>query len=155
MNVRSTIVPKQRVSLGPASPFARFTDRWAVRLTTYKRDGTPVGTAVNLAVAGDKAYFRTYEETWKFKRLARDPRVEVAPSTIRGKSTGPSMRARARLLDGTEDQRASALIEAKHPVFQGVLVRLVHRIAGYHTRHFELEASEVRMHPRAVVTPSS
>ncbi len=129
------------MSHGPASPFAQFAHQWAVRLTTYKRDGTPVGTAVNLAVAGDKAYFRTYEETWKFKRLARDQKVEVAPSTIRGTASGPSIRARARLLEGAEDERASALVDAKHRVFQGILVRLVHRIAGYHTRHFELEAS--------------
>ena len=60
------------------------------------------------------------------------------------------MRARARLLEGAEDQRASALIEAKHPVFQGVLVRLVHRIAGYHTRHFELEASSTHAQPSEV-----
>jgi PPOX class probable F420-dependent enzyme len=142
MQVRSTMAPKQGFSPGIASPFARFAEQWAVRLTTYKRDGTPVGTAVNLAVAGDKAYFRTYEETWKVKRLSRDRRVEVAPSTIRGASTGPSIRARARLLEGAEDQRASALIDAKHRVFQGVFVHLVHRIAGYHTRHFELEATD-------------
>ena len=83
-------------------PFARFVGQWAVRLTTYRRDGTPVGTAVNLAVAGDKAYFRTYEETWKFKRLARNHEVEVAPSTIRGEATGPSMHAEARALEGAE-----------------------------------------------------
>ena len=89
MSVQTRVAPKQEVSPGLASPFARLADQWAVRLTTYKRDGTPVGTAVNLAVAGDKAYFRTYEETWKFKRLARHREVAVAPSTIRGNATGP------------------------------------------------------------------
>jgi hypothetical protein len=29
-----------------------FVGQWAVLLTTYKRDGTPVGTAVNIAVEG-------------------------------------------------------------------------------------------------------
>jgi PPOX class probable F420-dependent enzyme len=119
-------------------PFARFRDQWAVRLTTFKRDGTPVSTPVNLAVEDDRAYFRTYEETWKFKRLARNQQVEVAPSTIRGAPTGPSMPARARLLEGAEDAHAARLIDAKHRVFQGVLVHLVHRLAGYHTRHFEV-----------------
>jgi hypothetical protein len=66
MSVRSTVAPKQRASVGVGSPFSRFADQWAVRLTTYRRDGTPVGTAVNVAVAGEKAYFRTYEETWKW-----------------------------------------------------------------------------------------
>jgi len=36
-----------------------FVEQWAVLLTTYKRDGTPVGTAVNIVVEGDHAYFRT------------------------------------------------------------------------------------------------
>jgi PPOX class probable F420-dependent enzyme len=120
--------------------FTHLADQWAVRLTTYKRDGTPVGTPVNLAVDGDRAYFRTYEETWKFKRLARNQEVDVAPSTIRGRPTGPATRAHARLLDGAEDSRASRLIDAKHRVFQGLLVHLIHRLARYHTRHFELTA---------------
>jgi uncharacterized protein len=38
-----------------------FVGKWAVLLTTYKRDGTPVGTAVNIAVEGDRAYFRTWD----------------------------------------------------------------------------------------------
>jgi hypothetical protein len=38
-----------------------FVKQWAVLLTTYKRDGTPVGTAVNIAVEGDLAYFRTWD----------------------------------------------------------------------------------------------
>ena len=122
--------------------FARFARQWAIRLTTYKRDGSPVGTPVNIAVDGDRAYFRTYEETWKFKRLTHNPEVEVAPSTIRGEPTGPAMHAHARLLTGSEDERAGSLIDAKHRLFQGLFVRFVHRIAGYHTRHFELTTAD-------------
>jgi hypothetical protein len=44
---------------GARGPLRSFADRWAVRLTTYKLDGTLVGTAVNLAVAADKAYLCT------------------------------------------------------------------------------------------------
>ena len=36
-----------------------FVGQWAALLTTYKRDGTPVGTAVNIVVEDDHAYFRT------------------------------------------------------------------------------------------------
>jgi hypothetical protein len=32
-----------------------FVGQWAVLLITYKRDGTPVGTAVNIAVEGARA----------------------------------------------------------------------------------------------------
>jgi PPOX class probable F420-dependent enzyme len=131
----------QRGRMTSDRSFARFRNQWAVRLTTYKRDGTPVSTPVNIAVSGDHAYFRTYEETWKFKRLSRNQNVEVAPSTLRGDPTGPATPAHARLLSGSEDDRAGDLIDAKHRVFQGLFVRWVHRLLGYHTRHFELRAA--------------
>ncbi len=35
----------------------------AVLLTSYRRDGTPVGTAVNMAVDGDRAFVRTPHRT--------------------------------------------------------------------------------------------
>jgi hypothetical protein len=116
-------------------PFRR---QWASALTTYKRDGTPVGTAVNIAVEGTRAFFRTYEQSWKFKRLRRNSGVEIAPATVTGQPVAPSVRARARLLDGAEAEHAAELINLQHPVFQGLLVRLSHQLLGYTTRHFEL-----------------
>ena len=47
--------------------------QWAVLLTTYKRDGTPVGTAVNIAVEGDLA-FRTRDTAWKLRRIRITPK---------------------------------------------------------------------------------
>jgi PPOX class probable F420-dependent enzyme len=122
----------------PDPRLARFADQWAVALTTYKRDGTPVTTPVNIVVDGTRAFFRTYDKAWKAKRLRNDPRVEVAPSTWRGHATGPAMRARARLLEGAEAERAGRLIDRKHPVFQRVFVRFGHRLQRYSTLHFEL-----------------
>jgi PPOX class probable F420-dependent enzyme len=58
-----------------------FVGQWAVLLTTYKRDGTPVGTAVNIVVEGDRAYFRTWDTAWKLRRIRNNPEVEFAPST--------------------------------------------------------------------------
>jgi hypothetical protein len=55
-----------------------FIGQWAVLLTTYKRDGTPVGTAVNIAVEGDLAYFRTWDTAWKMRRMRNNPHVTVA-----------------------------------------------------------------------------
>ncbi len=47
-------------------PFVR---QWAVLLVTYKRDGTPVGTPVSIAVEGERAFVRTrpthkVRDTW-------------------------------------------------------------------------------------------
>ncbi|HEY1829609.1 MAG TPA: PPOX class F420-dependent oxidoreductase [Acidimicrobiales bacterium] len=57
---------------------------WTVLLTTYKRDGSAVPTPVNLAVEGDRAYFRSYDKAWKTKRIRNNPLVEVAPCSVRG-----------------------------------------------------------------------
>ena len=122
---------------GP-NPLTRLGDTWAVRLTTFRRDGTPVATAVNVAADGERVYFRTYAESGKLKRLRRDARVEVAPSTPTGRATAPSIPAVAQILHGAEDERAGALIDRKHRIFQGGLVRLAHRLRGYATKHFEL-----------------
>jgi uncharacterized protein len=45
----------------PRPALEPFVHQWAVLLTTYRRDGTPVGTPVNIAVEGDHAYVRTWD----------------------------------------------------------------------------------------------
>ena len=66
-----------------------FVEQWGVSLTTYTRDGTPVGTAVNIVVEGDRAYFRTWDTAWKLGRIHTKPEVEFAPCTPLGRPTGP------------------------------------------------------------------
>ena len=115
-----------------------FVGQWAVLLTTYKRDGTPVGTAVNIVVEGDHAYFRTWDTAWKLSRIRNNPEVELAPSTARGKPTAPAIGARARVLEGEGSARAGKLLARKYPALHGLLVPLVHRLRGNKTMHVEL-----------------
>ena len=115
-----------------------FTRQWAILLTTYRRDGTPVGTPVNIAVDRDHAYIRTYDRAGKAKRLRNNPNVEIAPSTMRGKPTGPPIRARLRLLEGEESKWAARALRRKHRIVHGLLVPLSHRLARYKTLHYEV-----------------
>jgi PPOX class probable F420-dependent enzyme len=115
-----------------------FIHQKTVLLTTYKRDGTPVGTPVNLAVDDDAAYFRTWDTAWKARRLRNNQHIQLAPSTQSGKPTGPAIPARARLLDGEEAKHAGRLIGRKHPVLQRVLVPLFHRLTRKRTLHYEV-----------------
>ncbi|TMF08914.1 MAG: PPOX class F420-dependent oxidoreductase [Chloroflexi bacterium] len=110
----------------------------AVLLTSYRRDGTPVGTAVNMAVDGDRAFVRTPHRTGKVKRLRNNPNVEIAPSTFLGKPTGPAIRAQARLLSGDEAKYASGKLARKYRILQGILVPLAHRLTRSNTMHYEL-----------------
>ena len=116
----------------------RFTHQWAVLLTSFRRDGTPVGTPVSIAVDGDRAYVRSPGTAWKVKRITREPRIELAPCTPLGRPTGPAVAATARRLDGDEARRAARALRRRHPFLQGVLVPLVHRAMRCGTAHFEV-----------------
>jgi PPOX class probable F420-dependent enzyme len=120
---------------------APFVTQRTVALTTYRRDGSPVSTAVSIAVDGDRAVFRSFAKAGKTRRLRRNPAVEVAPSTVLGRPTGPAVTGTARLLDGAEAREAARLLRRKHPLLHGVLVPLAHRLGRRRTGrtvHFEL-----------------
>src|SRR6266511_1724012 len=85
-------------------------------LVTYRRDGTPVGTPLSVAVDGDHAFFRSYERAWKTRRLRNRSDVELMPSTARGKPTGAAIHGRARRLEGAEARQAAHALARKHPL---------------------------------------
>ena len=118
-----------------------------ILLTTFKRDGTPVATPVSIAFAGDRAFFRSYDKAWKTKRLRNNPEVEVAASTLRGEPSGPTVHARATLLDGEQARIAARALARRHRVLQGLLVPLSHRLLRYRPMHYELQAGPARAVP--------
>jgi len=120
------------------STLSSLKDTKTVLLTTYKRDGTPVDTPVSLAFDGNRAFFRSYDKAWKTKRLRNNPRVRVAPATVKGTATGPAIEARAILLDGADARLAARTLARRHRVLQAVLVPVMHRLARYRTMHYEL-----------------
>jgi PPOX class probable F420-dependent enzyme len=117
---------------------AHLASQPTVLLTTYRRDGTPVGTPVHLAVDGDRGVFRTWNTAWKIRRIGRNPQVTIAPSTLGGRPTGRPVTARARILDGAEARRAAELLGRKYPVIHSWLIPLAHRLMGKRTVHVEL-----------------
>jgi uncharacterized protein len=109
-----------------------------VLLTTYKRDGTPVGTPVSIAFDVHRAFFRSWHKAWKTKRIARTPEVLVRPSDLRGRPKGPAVAATARLLQGDEAALAARSLARRHRLLQGLLVPTTHRLMRYRTLHYEL-----------------
>jgi uncharacterized protein len=73
-------------------------------LVSFRRDGTPVPTPVWAAPAGAFLYVRSERSSGKLKRLRRDPRVLLAPCTVRGRPLGPPLEALARVLEGAEEE---------------------------------------------------
>ena len=121
-----------------SAALAPLKDAKTILLTTYKRDGTAVGTPVSIAFDGDRAFFRSYDKAWKTRRLRHNPRVQAAPSTFRGRPTGPAIGARATLLEGEEARVAAKALARRHRVLQAVLVPAAHRLMRYDTMHYEL-----------------
>jgi uncharacterized protein len=120
-----------------AAPLERFIGQKTVLLTTYRRTGEEVGTPVHLVVDGDRAVFRTWHTTGKVKRMNRNPHVQIAPSDIRGRPTGPAMGAEVHELPGDQARQAGRLLAGKYPVMHR-LIPLIHRVMRVKTVHYEL-----------------
>jgi uncharacterized protein len=110
-------------------------------LTTFRRNGEPVGTPVHVVTdpGNDAAYFRTWDATGKAKRMRHTSAVEIAPSTFRGRPLARAIKAEARLLDGAGAEHAAQLLAARHPLLHGRLIPWIHRRRGWSTVHYELE----------------
>jgi PPOX class probable F420-dependent enzyme len=84
-------------------------------IVTFKRSGEPVPTPVwfGLDDAG-RLYFRTGAEVAKLRRIRNNPRVLVAPCTVRGKPRGPSTEGTARALPQAEWEHAESAIASNY-----------------------------------------
>ena len=83
-------------------------------LATFRKSGVPVYTPIWFAEENGRLYFMTGSKLGKYKRIRNNPKVTIAPCTIRGKITGPESPATARILGPEEYQRVRRLINAKY-----------------------------------------
>jgi len=67
-------------------------------LATFRRSGVVVATPVWAADADGRFYVRSERTAGKIKRLRNDPRVLVAPCTVRGKPLGAPLEATAAVV---------------------------------------------------------
>jgi uncharacterized protein len=100
-----------------------------ISLTTFKKDGTAVATPVwVVSDDGRRLLVWTGSDTWKVKRLRRDPRVVVAASDYRGRVRGESVEGVGRLLDIPQGSLVEPLLDRKYGLMRrllGVFNRLV------------------------------
>lgn len=103
-----------------------------VRLTTFKRDGTPVPTPVWLVRSGDHLLVTTSATTGKVKRLRHTARVLLVPSDSRGRprAGSPEVEGTAELFTAPADlARLQALVKQRYG-FTLTVARLVNRLRG-------------------------
>jgi uncharacterized protein len=83
-------------------------------LVTYRRDGTPVPTPVWAAEAEGVLYVRSERTAGKLKRLRNDPRMLIAPCTVRGRPLGAPLEASGRMLAAKEEPRAEQALASRY-----------------------------------------
>jgi PPOX class probable F420-dependent enzyme len=98
-----------------------------VSLTSYKRDGTPVSTPVWVVADDGALAVWSARDTFKVKRIGRNPAVTLAPCTFRGEALGEAVPGRAEILDPAGSARIRAAIKRKYG-FLGWLTTTASRI---------------------------
>ena len=115
-----------------ASAFDTLGQSRYIRLTTFRRDGTPVPTPVWQVRDGDRLLVITDGTTGKVKRLRHTPRVLIAVSDQRGrvKPGVQDVEGTAEMItDVPELDRLAALIKNKYG-FMYTLSGWVNRLRG-------------------------
>jgi PPOX class probable F420-dependent enzyme len=85
-----------------------------VSLVSYRRDGTPVPTPVWVVGYGSGVAVWSARDTFKVKRIQRNPDVTVAPCRFRGEVTGPAVAGRATIMSDADSARVRSLIRRKY-----------------------------------------
>jgi PPOX class probable F420-dependent enzyme len=89
-------------------------------LTTYKRNGETVPTPLWFGLADGRAYFRTYADAVKIKRIRNNPEVLIGPCDPRGKPKGPMTRATARVVSDQEKPRAEEIVQSNYGLMRRI-----------------------------------
>ncbi|KQU47874.1 F420-dependent protein [Rhodococcus sp. Leaf278] len=94
-----------------------------VLLTTFKKDGTCVPTPLWGALDGDRLLMWTVADSWKVKRIRRNPKVTIAPCDMRGNPQGDAVDATAEILDETGTEKARAAVASKYGILGWLTVK--------------------------------
>lgn len=121
----------------PTAQLANLSDAGTALLTTFRRSGQAVATPVSITVDGDHAYFTTATDSGKARRIAANNVVTVAPCTVNGTVTGPTVTASARPLD-PDDRARRRLLRPTRPLFWSYLL---YRLRGRTMRLYEVTAA--------------
>lgn len=105
-------------------------DERYINLESFKRDGSGVRTPVWCADCDGKVVVFTAADSFKVKRVRRNPRVRVAKCDVRGKVLGPWHEGACIIVDdNAQQQRAYAALRSKYG-FQMKLLDFFSKLAG-------------------------
>lgn len=103
-----------------------------ISFTSYRRDGAPVSTAVWVVPFEDGYAFTTDPDSWKVKRVLRDPRITIQVSNVRGRpKRGAAVHhGRAEVLDPARVAAVREVVRAKYRIMYRLLIERSDRRAA-------------------------
>jgi PPOX class probable F420-dependent enzyme len=96
-------------------------------LTSYRRDGSPVATPVWFVADEERLYAITSADSYKAKRIRRNPSVAVAECTARGELRGEPIPAQAEFLPEHEHARIDRMMAEKYRIDR-ILILPIYRL---------------------------
>jgi PPOX class probable F420-dependent enzyme len=102
-------------------------------LTTYRRDSSPVSTPVWFVEEDGRLFVTTAADSYKAKRLRRNPAAMVAPCTARGVPKGDAIPVQVEFLPPAEHARVDRLMAEKYRVDRVLILplyRLMMKLRG-------------------------
>jgi len=108
----------------------QFSGRRYINLESYKKNGEPKQTPVQSLEHGGLVYVRTDPNTWKVKRIRRNPHVRVVTSDRSGKPTGTWVEGEAHMLDGEERDQMLKVFKKEYGAIGYSMVNFVGRLRG-------------------------
>jgi PPOX class probable F420-dependent enzyme len=101
-----------------------------IDLESFKRDGSTAHTPVWCAPLDGRIVIFTAGDSFKVKRVRRDPRVRVRACNVRGDSRGPASTGRCAIVDDPDHEaRAYQALTRKYG-WQMRLLNLVSTLGG-------------------------
>lgn len=92
----------------------QFSDRKYLNLESYRKNGEAVRTPLWYAQQAQTLYVYTGADTWKVKRVRKNPRIRIVPCSMRGAPEGEWIEARVRFVQGEEEAKGRQLLDRKY-----------------------------------------
>ena len=121
---------------GGESPYGHRMKGKYLSLTSFKRDGGGVSTPVWFVEENGRFFVRTDGNSYKVKRIARNPSVTIAECSASGRLRGEPVTARAEILRNGKAEHVDELMARKYRLDKILILpiyRAVQRIRGRST----------------------
>ena len=111
---------------------AQFPGKY-LSLTSFKRDGTGVATPMWFVIDNQRLIVRTDPQSFKAKRIRRNPSVMIAPCTANGRPRSDPVPGRVEVLPDSELDHAEKLMARKYRIDRVLILpiyRALRRLRG-------------------------